>query len=97
MCAALAGIVYVAFLRSFNPSAGQLRELDGIAAVIIGGGSIFGGYGSIVGSLEGAAVIPMIRPLLSMTLHDSLRRSFVVPPHLVNDFIGMILVAPLRR
>src|SRR3546814_6806667 len=93
MCAALAGIVYVAFLRSFNPSAGQLRELDGIAAVIIGGGSIFGGFGSIVGSLAGAAVITLIRALLSLQLIDSLGRSFVMPQHWVNVFIGLILIA----
>ena len=53
-CASLAGLIYVAYFRSFNPSAGQLRELDGIASVIIGGGSIFGGYGTIIGSLAGA-------------------------------------------
>ena len=29
----LAGVIYAAYLRSFNPSAGQLRELDGIASV----------------------------------------------------------------
>ena len=37
-CASLAGLIYIAYFRSFNPSAGQLRELDVIAAVIIGGG-----------------------------------------------------------
>lgn len=93
MCAAVAGIVYVAFLRSFNPSAGQLRELDAIAAVIIGGGSIFGGYGSIIGSLAGAAVIALIRALLSLQIIDSLGRSFVMPQHWVNVFIGLILIA----
>ena len=46
LCATMAGIIYVAFFRSFNPTAGQFRELDAIAAVIIGGGSIFGGYGT---------------------------------------------------
>ena len=35
-CASLAGLIYIAYYRSFNPSAGQLRELDVIAAVIIG-------------------------------------------------------------
>lgn len=92
MCAALAGIVYVAYLRSFNPQAGQLRELDAIAAVIIGGGSIFGGYGSVIGSLAGAAVIALIRALLSLQIIDSLGRSFVMPQHWVNVFIGLILI-----
>ena len=46
ICAAMAGIINVAYFRSFNPVAGQFRELDAIASVIIGGGSIFGGYGT---------------------------------------------------
>jgi len=93
MCAALAGIIYVAYLRSFNPSAGLLRELDAIAAVIIGGGSIFGGYGTILGSLAGAAVITLIRSLLSLQVFLADGRSFVMPQHWVNVFIGLILIA----
>lgn len=38
-CATMAGIINVAYFRSFNPVAGQFRELDAIASVIIGGGS----------------------------------------------------------
>jgi ribose transport system permease protein len=92
MCASLAGIIYIAFFRSFNPSAGQLRELDAIAAVIIGGGSIFGGYASVIGSLAGAAVIALIRSLLSLQIILADGRSFVMPQHWVNVFIGMILI-----
>ena len=62
----MAGIINVAYFRSFNPVAGQFRELDAIAAVIIGGGSIFGGYGTIIGALAGAAVITLIRSLLQL-------------------------------
>jgi ribose transport system permease protein len=92
LCAAFAGVIYVAFLRSFNPSAGQLRELDAIAAVIIGGGSIFGGYGTVLGALAGAAVIALIRALLSLQLILGNGQSFVMPQHWVNVFIGLILV-----
>ncbi|MCX5493390.1 ABC transporter permease [Kaistia dalseonensis] len=92
LCAACAGVIYVAFLRSFNPSAGQLRELDAIAAVIIGGGSIFGGYGTVLGALAGAAVIALIRALLSLQLILSNGQSFVMPQHWVNVFIGLILI-----
>jgi ribose transport system permease protein len=38
LCAAMAGVINVAFFRSFNPVAGQFRELDAIASVINGGG-----------------------------------------------------------
>ena len=68
ICAAMAGIVNVAYFRSFNPVAGQFRELDAIASVIIGGGSIFGGYGTIIGALAGAAVITLIRALLQLNI-----------------------------
>lgn len=92
MCAAVAGIIYIAYLRSFNPSAGQLRELDAIAAVIVGGGSIFGGFGSVLGSLAGAAAITLIRALLSLQILMPGGGSFVLPQHWVNVFIGLILI-----
>ena len=92
MCATLAGIIYVAFFRSFNPTAGQFRELDAIAAVIIGGGSIFGGYGSVIGSLAGAAVITLIRALLQLNVITAGGGSFVMPQHWVSVFTGLILI-----
>lgn len=92
LCAALAGVVYIAFFRSFNPQAGQLRELDAIAAVIIGGGSIFGGYGTVIGALAGAAVIALIRALLSLQILLPDGGSFVMPQHWINVFIGLILI-----
>jgi ribose transport system permease protein len=91
-CATMAGIINVAFFRSFNPVAGQFRELDAIASVIIGGGSIFGGYGTIIGSLAGAAVITLIRALLQLNIITATGRSIVLPQHWVNAFIGVILV-----
>jgi ribose transport system permease protein len=92
MCGAMAGVIYIAFYRSFNPSAGQLRELDAIAAVIIGGGSVFGGYGTILGSLAGAGVITLIRSLLSLQYRLSNGEIFVLPPQWLNVFIGTILI-----
>ncbi len=88
LCATMAGLINVAYFRSFNPVAGQFRELDGIAAVIIGGGSIFGGYGTIIGALAGAAVITLVRALLQLNVNG-----FSMPQHWVNVFIGTILIA----
>jgi ribose transport system permease protein len=93
LCAACAGVIYVAYLRSFNPSAGQLRELDAIASVIVGGGSIFGGHGTIIGSLAGAAAITLIRSLLSLQILLPDGGSYVLPQHWMNVFIGAILIA----
>lgn len=92
MCASLAGLIYVAYFRSFNPSAGTLRELDVIAAAVIGGASIFGGYGSVLGALAGAMVITLIRALLSLQIISSDGKSFVMPQHWVNVAIGVILI-----
>lgn len=92
ICAALAGVIYIAFFRSFNPSAGQLRELDAIAAVIIGGGSIFGGYGTVLGALAGAAAIALIRAILSLQIILSDGSSVVMPQHWISVFIGLILI-----
>jgi ribose transport system permease protein len=92
LCATMAGIINVAFFRSFNPVAGQFRELDAIASVIIGGGSIFGGYGTMIGSLAGAAVITLIRALLQLNIVTPSGRSIVLPQHWVNVFIGGILI-----
>jgi ribose transport system permease protein len=83
----MAGLINVAYFRSFNPVAGQFRELDGIAAVIIGGGSIFGGYGTVIGALAGAAVITLIRALLQLNV-----QGFTMPQHWVNVFVGVILI-----
>ena len=91
-CATMAGIINVAFFRSFNPVAGQFRELDAIASVIIGGGSIFGGYGTIIGSLAGAAVITLVRALLQLNIITATGRSIILPQHWVNAFIGLILI-----
>lgn len=87
LCASMAGIINVAYFRSFNPVAGQFRELDAIASVIIGGGSIFGGYGTMIGSLAGAAVITLIRALLQLNV-----QGFTMPQHWINVFIGVILI-----
>ncbi len=91
-CASTAGIIYVAYLRSFNPSAGLGRELDGISSVIIGGGSVFGGYGTVLGALAGAAAITLIRALLSLQVIFPDGTSFVMPQHWMNVLIGLILI-----
>jgi ribose transport system permease protein len=60
MLSALAGVITAGRLYSGNPTAGQLLELDVIAAVVIGGTSLFGGTGRIWGTLLGAFIIGII-------------------------------------
>lgn len=58
---ALSGILSVAFFQSSNPSVGISSNLDVIAAAIIGGTALSGGFGSIIGALIGALIISVIR------------------------------------
>ena len=58
--AAVSGTIMAARLYSGNPTAGQDTALDVIAAVVIGGTSLFGGVGSIVGTLLGAFIVGII-------------------------------------
>ncbi|QAY63475.1 ABC transporter permease [Xylanimonas allomyrinae] len=56
----LAGVMISARLASAQPSGGQGYELQAIAAVVIGGTSLAGGKGSIVGTLIGALIISVL-------------------------------------
>lgn len=57
LMAALAGIILTSRLNSAQPTAGTSYELDAIAAVVLGGTSLSGGRGWIVGTLIGALII----------------------------------------
>ena len=52
----MSGILFASRLQSATTTAGTLFELDAIAAAFIGGVSVAGGVGSVVGSLIGALV-----------------------------------------
>ncbi|MGH3380436.1 MAG: ABC transporter permease [Actinoallomurus sp.] len=58
--AALAGFILTARLSTAEPTAGTGLELEAIAAVIIGGTSLAGGRGTLVGTLVGALVLGVI-------------------------------------
>jgi ribose/xylose/arabinose/galactoside ABC-type transport system permease subunit len=59
-CAGLAGFLLTSRLNSAEQVAGQGYELQAIAAVVIGGTSLFGGQGSLVGTLIGAMLIGVL-------------------------------------
>ena len=61
MFAGIGGMLLVARLGVAHPSIGIGYELDGVAAVVIGGVSLMGGEGSILGVVLGAAVMGVIR------------------------------------
>ncbi len=81
--AGLAGVVIAARLNSAQPSLGQGYELDAIAAAVIGGTSLSGGEGSILGTIIGAFVIS--------TLSNGLR-ILSVPQEWQTVVTGVIVV-----
>ncbi len=64
--AALAGIILTARLESAQPTAGAGYELDAIAAVVLGGTSLMGGRGTLVGTLIGALIIGVLNNALNL-------------------------------
>ena len=61
MCAGLAGVLYSARFSAGAAQAGEPLLLDCVAAVVIGGASLFGGSGTILGTVAGALVIAVIQ------------------------------------
>jgi ribose transport system permease protein len=60
-CAGLAGVLYTAQFSAGAAQAGEPLLLDSVAAVVIGGASLFGGSGTILGTVAGAFVIAVIQ------------------------------------
>ena len=73
--AGIAAVVYMARLNISSPIAGIGFELNAIAAVIIGGTSLSGGRGSVIGTLLGAFIIGVLaNGLILIGLSDFLRQ-----------------------
>ncbi|AXS41603.1 multiple monosaccharide ABC transporter permease [Breoghania sp. L-A4] len=66
MLAALAGLVFAARLNTATPKAGQAFELDVIAAVFIGGASMSGGVGTVIGAVVGAFIMGVMNNGMSI-------------------------------
>ncbi|RLL66627.1 multiple monosaccharide ABC transporter permease [Streptomyces sp. Z26] len=64
--AALAGCVYAARLNAATPQAGTMFELEAIAAVFIGGASMSGGVGTVLGAVIGGLVLGVLNNGMSL-------------------------------
>ena len=82
--AGVASIIYTARVGSSSPDAGQLLELDAIAACVIGGTSLMGGRGTVFGAILGALIMASLDN--GMSLQN-------VQPYMQNIIKGAILVA----
>lgn len=61
ICAGIGGVLYAARFTAGAAQAGEPLLLDSVAAVVIGGASLFGGSGTIIGTIAGALVIAVIQ------------------------------------
>ncbi|MBY3790819.1 ABC transporter permease [Rhodococcus fascians] len=84
--AAFAGILLTARLTIGQPTANQGLELDAIAAVVLGGTSLFGGKGSIFGTFVAVLLLSVLRNLFNLMGLSSFFQMLVT---------GLILVAAL--
>jgi ribose transport system permease protein len=79
----LAGVMISARLASAQPGTGMGYELQAIAAVVIGGTSLAGGKGSIVGTLIGALIISVLNNGL---------RIMSIPQEWQNVILGLVIL-----
>jgi ribose transport system permease protein len=79
----LAGMIEASRLMTGQPSAGNGYELQAIAAVVIGGGSLHGGEGSVIGTLIGAFVMGLLSNGSDL---------LGVSPYLQQAIIGAVII-----
>ncbi|PZQ99325.1 MAG: ribose ABC transporter permease [Cereibacter sphaeroides] len=66
LLAALTAVIFVSRLTVGEPTAGTGLELEAIAIAVIGGTSLFGGQGSVVGTIVGAAILAILANIMNL-------------------------------
>jgi ribose transport system permease protein len=85
VCVAIATILYVPRLGSATPTTGILWELEAIAAVVVGGTSLRGGSGRVMGTVVGAILLSVIGNILNLTS--------IISVHLNPAVQGVVIIA----
>ncbi len=96
LCGALAGlggVVMASQLKSGAPTYGQMYELYVIAAVVVGGASLAGGEGKVLGTLIGAFIIAVIQNGMNLTNVESYTQKVV----LGSVILGAVILDRLRH
>jgi rhamnose transport system substrate-binding protein/rhamnose transport system permease protein len=86
LVASIAAVVYVAHLGQARADAGTGYELDAIAAVVLGGTSVFGGRGGLWGTLAGLTAIAVLQNGLHLA---------ALPSELIGVLVGALLVVTI--
>jgi ribose/xylose/arabinose/galactoside ABC-type transport system permease subunit len=78
----LAGLVSLGYLKTVTPTQGTGLELEAIAAAVIGGTSMAGGVGSIVGTFIGTFIMAEVRTGLVLLGTDA---------YIQDAFVGLVI------
>ena len=84
----LAAVILTARLNSAQPIAGMMYELDAIAATVIGGTSLMGGEGTIVGTLIGAFIMGILRNGLNLLGVSAFIQQIVIGSVIILAVLG---------
>jgi ribose transport system permease protein len=87
------GIIMASQLKSGSPTYGQMYELYVIAAVVVGGTSLAGGEGRVLGTLIGSFIIAVIQNGMNLTGVESNRQKVV----LGSVILGAVLVDTVKK
>jgi ribose transport system permease protein len=93
LAAGIAAVMLTSRLNSSQPNVAVGAELDAIAAVVIGGTSLFGGEGTIVGTIIGALLMAVIRNGLTLMHISAFYQQIVIGAVIVLA----VLIDRLRR
>jgi len=90
----LAAILLTARLNSAQPIAGMMYELDAIAATVIGGTSLLGGEGNVLGTLIGALIMAVLRNGLNLLGVSSFLQQVVIGSVII---VAVLIDMALKR
>lgn len=94
LCASIAGVLNVMRIGAVSPNSGQGLEFEVIAAVVIGGTSLMGGRGTVLGTVLGVIIIVLIRNFLNLARIDIFWQDFATGAIIMT---AVILNALQRR
>ncbi|WP_245555193.1 ABC transporter permease [Ahrensia kielensis] len=94
LCASIAGVLNVMRIGAVSPNSGQGLEFEVIAAVVIGGTSLMGGRGTVLGTVLGVVIIVLIRNFLNLARIDIFWQDFATGAIIM---MAVILNALQRR